>query len=834
MTESTGPTMASPILPTIPPAGAASAEDHTLAHYPIPARPVAGPAAMVYGENARFTVLTSRLIRMEYSPQGIFEDCASQVFWYRDLPVPQFEVTQTAGQIGIVTEHLHLRYQTDPKGFTPQTLSVELCDSGVIWHYGDRDASNLGGTARTLDGANGYVRLSTGLMSRSGWSIVDDSTSFVFGPDDWLAPRTAPDNLDLYFFGYGHAYLECLRDFCLVCGPVPLVPRWALGNWWSRYWEYSQAELEQLMQDFRAYGVPLSVCIIDMDWHVTQTGNASSGWTGYTWNRELFPDPPGLLQWLHEQGLKVALNLHPAEGIHPHETQYPKMARHMGIDPDSREPVAFDIADPRFTNAYFEVLHYPMEAEGIDFWWMDWQQGVKVPHTARPELAGLDPLFWLNHLHFHDLGRDPQKRPFIFSRWPGLGSRYAIGFSGDSVVSWESLAFQPRFTSTASNVAFPWWSHDIGGHMRGVEDPELYTRWVQYGTFSPILRLHSTKNPYHDRRPWGYDAEVLRVTRAAMQLRHSLIPYIYTMAWHCAGEGRPLVMPMYYRHPEDEAAYHCPDQYYYGSELIAAPYVTPRHEETRVSRQPVWLPAGEWYDFFGGQRYTGGGWRTLYGGLEEIPVLAKAGAIVPLGPQRGWGGVDVPDEMTVAVFAGADNDFDLYEDDGASQAYRGGRGASHTWRRPGSPGGWHSASALRRVTLRSFRPSAVITWPCVACPVPARCGYRSTASPIRPYWRTTRRARRCPSTISCSSRQTSCSCRSAHRRRPPRMPACCLIWTTAPRPAASCCALSGWRRASRQRSTWPCPISSPARRRLMQFSSELTDAQLRALEETIA
>ena len=322
---------------------------------------------------------------------------------------------------------------------------------------------------------------------------------------------------------------------------------------------------------------------------------ASSGWTGYTWNRELFPDPAAFIAELHERGLRTALNLHPAEGIHPHEEQYETMAQLMDIDPESEIPVKFEIGDSHFAKAYFEQLHHPYEEQGIDFWWLDWQQGTVSG------LPGLDPLWWLNHLHFYDLARDGIKRPFIFSRWGGLGNhRYPIGFSGDTHVTWDSLAFQPYFTATAANVNYGWWSHDIGGHMDGVEDPELYARWVQYGVFSPILRLHSTNNPYHERRPWGYDAEIERVTSAALRLRHALIPYLQTMAWRNHVESIPLARPMYYDHPLDEQAYHCPDQYLFGSELVAAPFISPADPDTRLSRQVVWLPLGDWFDFFSG------------------------------------------------------------------------------------------------------------------------------------------------------------------------------------------------------------------------------------------
>ncbi len=647
-------------------------------HFQFPFRPTADPAAVVRGPNVRFTVLTSRLIRLEFSPREQFEDRASQAFWYREQPLPEFESSRSATRLEITTKHLHLSYAVSARGFDRRTLAVELTEPGSTWHYGDPDPGNLRGTARTLDDADGRIPLEPGLMSRSGWAVVDDSASLVFGPEGWLEPRAEAGNLDLYFFGYGHDYLGCLQDFCRVAGPTPLIPRWALGNWWSRYWEYSQAELLQLMRDFEVHGIPLAVCIVDMDWHITDTGNSSPGWTGYTWNGSLFPDPQELIHRLHEQGLKVALNLHPAAGIHPHEAQYPEMCRRLGMDPAGADPVPFDIASPDFVTAYFEVLHHPLEAQGVDFWWLDWQQGT----TCR--LAGLDPLWWLNHLHFLDLARDGQKRPFVFTRWGGLGShRYPIGFSGDTIVSWRSLAFQPTFTATAANVGFGWWSHDIGGHHRGVEDPELYTRWVQLGVFSPILRLHSTKNPYHERRPWGYDAEVLRVTRAALQLRHALIPYLYSMAWRYAAQSRPPVLPMYFLYPEEEDAYHSPNQYLFGSELVAAPFVTPRDAGTRLSRQAIWLPAGDWFDFFTGEHYAGGRWHTLYGALDEIPVLAKAGGIVPLGPRAGSAGVASPAELTVHVFAGADNQFDLYEDDGETQAYLAGQSCvtpfTQTW-----------------------------------------------------------------------------------------------------------------------------------------------------------
>ncbi|HEY89982.1 MAG TPA: DUF5110 domain-containing protein, partial [Thermoflexia bacterium] len=257
-----------------------------------------------------------------------------------------------------------------------------------------------------------------------------------------------------------------------------------------------------------------------------------------------------------------------------------------------------------------------------------------------------------------------------------------IGFSGDTIVSWEALRFQPWFTSTAANVNYGWWSHDIGGHMGGATEPELYARWVQYGMLSPVLRLHSTKDARCERRPWAYPEKVFHAARDAFHLRYRLIPYIYAMARVAADTGSSLCRPLYYEYPEEDAAYTARYQYFFGDQLIAAPFVYPADKESGLAEQDVWIPEGDWIDYQTQETFTGPHWVRLVGDLARVPMLLKAGAILPLAPAfeaqpapRLKSGVTAalsPDKLVVEFFPGAENSFRLYEDDGQTEAYRAG------------------------------------------------------------------------------------------------------------------------------------------------------------------
>jgi len=624
--------------------------------YLLDMKPVPRQSAVVMGEKYRFTILTDRLIRLEYQEQGRFVDEPTQRVICREFPEVRYRVVEEENSLEIITPELHLYY--DKKAFSAQGLTIHLKEGfhvyGSVWAYGDA-IEDLKGTARTLDNADGAIELEPGLMSRGGFTVLDDSDTAFLTSEQWPVAKDR-ESVDLYFFGYGHDYLGCLKAFYRLSGATPMLPRFALGNWWSRYYRYTEESYLKLMDRFREKEIPFSTAVIDMDWHLTDIPKKyGSGWTGYTWNPDYFPDPVRFMDKLHEQGMKVTLNIHPADGVRAHEEFYLPMAKELGVDYENEDKIPFDASSREFWDAYFKYLHHPNEERGVDFWWIDWQQG------SQGSARGIDTLWQLNHLHFLDSGRDG-KMPLTFSRYAGIGShRYPVGFSGDAFSTWESLDFQPYFTANASNVGYSWWSHDIGGHQGGCRDDELAVRWLQLGVFSPIMRLHSTANEFYGKEPWNYNMAAEKVMTEFLQLRHRLLPYLYTMNYLNHREGLPLVQPMYYHHDVHEA-YQVPNQYYFGTQMIVCPITKPADRQTLLAQFDAWLPEGTYVDFFTGRVYRGGRKLQLYRDLNSIPVLVKAGGIVPMAEDFSRSHVENPEKLEVRIFNGAEGSFELYED----------------------------------------------------------------------------------------------------------------------------------------------------------------------------
>lgn len=659
--------------------------------------PCAQSDATVISGNARFTVLTPEMIRIEFSDKGIFEDRATFAIQNRRLDViPAFSASEDNDYLYISTDKLSLKYR---KGTNPQTqpasdknLSITMNHNGnpVIWYPGKEDPLNLKGTCRTLDGCNGdnkRAEMENGLISRSGWAVIDDSWaatradgshSFALEPNrevgyDWWAERNDPQALDLYFMGYGHEYKKAIGDFTKIAGKIPLPPAYVFGYWYSRYYSYSADDYRKIMREIDKNDIPADVMILDMDWH--WNGKASSGseniggWTGWSWNTNLIPEPAKLLQEIHENGYRIALNLHPADGIDSIESPeyYNAMSKELDGKYDNKGKIAWYLDYPDFTNSFFKNIIRDHESEGVDFWWLDWQQHLTSPYTS-----GLGQTFWCNHVFYNDMVKNRKdRRPVIFHRWGGLGShRYQIGFSGDALINFPTLAFEPYFTSTASNVGYAFWGHDLGGHAftdeKIVNDPELMLRWIQFGVFTPIFRSHATDDSRIERRIWKFPN--FSKLRDAVKLRYALFPYIYTMARETYDTGIGMCRPLYYEYPEIEEAYKYEGEYFFGNDILVAPITEPASEDG-ISRKEIWFPEGNWWSVSAGELISGPCVKILDFSQDQIPYFFKEGAMIPMNLSTVRNVTAPATSLIINAVAGKEGAGSLYEDSGDNTDY---------------------------------------------------------------------------------------------------------------------------------------------------------------------
>lgn len=639
---------------------------------------------IAYADNhVRFTVISDGTLRLEYAPDDKFVDNKSFVAVNRLYPDVDYKLKSKGAWIEITTSKMRMRYKKDSGQFTGDNLVIEAVKGAFpfTWKPGVQQKGNLKGTYRTLDGMDGetqtqtwvadtkkgeQLKLEDGLLATDGWSFIDDSQGLLFDNDpdwEWAKERPANGGQDWYFMAYGHDYKQALKDYTLFAGKMPLPPRYAFGYWWSRYWLYSDKEFRNLIDNFNTYQIPLDVLVVDMDWHYTEKGKG--GWTGWTWNRDLFPNPQGFLKYLKQNDLKITLNLHPADGVAAYEENYTEMAKDMGVDPETKKTIPWVNSDKKFIRSMFKNILGPMEKDGVDFWWLDWQQGM-----FDPKMKNLSNTWWINYAFFSDMEKRRETRPMLYHRWGGLGNhRYQVGFSGDAVISWKSLDFQPYFNSTASNVLYGYWSHDLGGHIGSQIDPEMYTRWLQFGALSPIMRTHSQKGAKLNKEPWVFNKEYCDIIRETIRQRYVMAPYIYTMARKGYDDGISLCRPMYYDYPENKEAYEFRNEYMFGDDVLVMPVTAP--VENDYAQVRVWLPEGEWYEWHTGALLKGNQIVERSFAVDEYPIYIKAGAILPMYLDNVMNLNGNDEEVAVTFFPGGGDtaEFKLYEDNGNDKNY---------------------------------------------------------------------------------------------------------------------------------------------------------------------
>ena len=645
--------------------------------------PKANP--MVFGNN-RLTLITPTLLRLEYATDGKFVDAPTMFAANRSSLLPMSELT--VKELGnncyeIRTAALRIWFRNDGYPFSTSNLKVYYTLDGKEKTFTNRFVlgKNLGGPVETLDRVTEAIPMNDGLLTRSGWYMIDDNRGDLL-VNGWLQPRDTRTHLqDQYCFIYGNDYRAALASLGVVSGHVPMTRKYMHGVWYCRYWDYTADEFLGIIHDYDNNQFPLDNLVFDMGWHTNDategTGhNGHLNWTGYTWNRKLIPNPAALIDSIHKLGVTVSLNDHPHDGIRPNEDIYPAYAKATGLQPGEKS--LFNLSDSTYMKNFFTFAHRPSEKIGVDFWWLDWQQNYLYPYVPGTHTTTLS---WINQLYYRD-SEQGGLRGCNYSRWGGWGDhRHPLWFSGDAQANWPMLAFEVKLSAQSGNAGCYYWIHDTGG-FRGKNNPELTTRWTQFSTLSAALRVHSTKDASLDRRPWISGDLETRANRRMYHLRSELMPYVYSSVWQTHKTMVPLNRAMYIDYGNQPESYENEQEFTFGDIIMAAPITSPGKGANLVAAQKVWFPRGEnWFDFFNHQRYEGGQTLNIEKSLMEFPMYVKGGWVLPMQPYTRRPATTPLETLVMRVYpAGrtADNVYALYEDDGITLDYE--KGASATTR----------------------------------------------------------------------------------------------------------------------------------------------------------
>lgn len=619
---------------------------------------VAQEGNIIKGDKYRFTVLTERLIRIEYNENGNFIDAPTELVLYRNLKTPEFKVGEDNNFISITTNYFKLIYQKGKPFLGSKTspasnLKIELLNTDRYWYYGHSEIRNFGIPNSSL--AEGGVK-GKGLYSSDGIASIDDSNTLLLN-EDGTTYQNDELRIDTYIFMYNKDFEEALKDYYKITGFPALVPRYALGNWWSRNIDYNDLQLKELVDRFEQEQIPVSIMLLDKDWHKRKLEGQKLSKTGFTFNNEYYKNPAAMISYLHSKNIRIGLNINPLEGISDIETYYEEALKYLKADENGKIP--FNVFDPKWVDVYLKLFIHPLDNLGIDFYWLD------------TEAKNIRALELLKHYHFYDMQRDYKRRPLLLSESKGIAPhRYPITYAGKTDVSWSTLRKIPFHNTNSFNIGSQFWTYDVGGYFKGTEDNELYIRYIEQGVFSPILKFGADKGKYYKREPWRWDIKTYTVVKQYLQLRHDLIPYIYSEAYKYHKFGNQIIKPLYYEIPDfyDDVLYR--NEYYFGEELFIAPIIAKKDDAMDRVVHNFYLPKGTWYDYFTGKKFPGGKNYISFFRDQEYPVFAKSGAIIPLGHNENINDTTPPVNMEINIFPGQSNSYTLFEDDGESDLYR--------------------------------------------------------------------------------------------------------------------------------------------------------------------
>ena len=526
------------------------------------------------------------------------------------------------------------------------------------------------------------------LVSTNGYGIFWNNASrsrFNNRFIHWLyLSAEVADQVDYYFF-YGPDADQIVGDYRQLTGQVPLFGRWAYGFWQCKNKYQSQQELEAIAAKYRSLHIPVDNIVQDWFWWITM-GEMK-------WNPN-YPDPRGLINTLHSEHFHLMVSVWPF--FRPGSATYDEWEKKGWFIDKTKSPTfhpvgqaLFDATNPDARKQYWANLNDALFKIGVDAWWLDTdepetegqQDSILAHHRlwlgSGARYANIYPLFHTGGVSEGQRSTSDRKRVFILSRSAYAGAqRYGVtAWSGDVLSDWLSFKRQVPAGLNYAISGMPYWTTDIGGFISGgnLNDPkfrELFIRWFQFGTFSPIFRVHGTRNPDQNEL-WSYGPEAQAILVDYDTLRYRLLPYIYSEAWQVTSNHSTIMRPLVMDWPNDVDAQNTSDEYLFGPAILVNPVTT-----LGATARDVYLPQATWYDFWTGDKLEGGQRIVADAPLAKLPLYVRAGSIIPMGPFMEWSAEKPADPIELRIYPGADGDFTLYEDENDNYDYAKGSHAT--------------------------------------------------------------------------------------------------------------------------------------------------------------
>ncbi len=675
----------------------------------------------------RLTVVSPAVIRVRMSATGTFLPDSSWSVVERRIGSQAFNLTESADEIALTTSTLTCRVkrfpcrlafydagnsllnQDDPAkgmGWSGKQIAVwkTMPPDEQYFGFGEKAGalnrkwkmmsmwnSDIPAYRSDTDPLYETIPFFYGIRKGMAYGIFFDNTYYSYfnmgkeNPEQYSF-GAVDGELD-YYFVYGPKPADVLKIFSTLIGTMPLPPKWAVGYQQCRYSYYPEARVRELASTFRTKKIPCDVIYLDIHY--------MDGYRCFTWDKQRFPDPKKMIADLAKDGFKIVVIIDPGIKNEPgywvydegskgdYFAKYPDGKPFVGkvwpgecVFPDFSRTASrnwwgtlyrglVDVGVKGFWNDMNEPAVFDVSSKTFDLSVMHDDRGLNTDHRKNHNIYGMQ----MARGTYEGVAKlRPNERPFVLTRanYAG-GNRYAAAWTGDNISSWEHLEMAVPMCLNLSISGQPFVGTDIGGFV-GSPSGELYARWLQLGTFTPLMRTHAEIGS-PDREPWSYGPLYEAINKKSIELRYTLMPYIYTQFYEASRSGIPVMRPLFFDFPDDESLLWSDRDFMFGDALLVAPVLWPG-----ATTRGVRLPPGEWYNYWTSEKFKGGEYVTVDAPIDRIPLFVKAGSIIPTQGVVQYSDEQSVNPLTIELYPAREpSSTILYEDDGRTFEYRQGK-----------------------------------------------------------------------------------------------------------------------------------------------------------------